>query len=313
MKPELITAGAIVINEGAPAWGIGKVLLVDPSHVWVYFKDIEGAPKDAVKQLSVSANRLSLAEIQSDVALDNLPPMVRDGKIHAPERFRLTEQQAIHTFVRRYRSFEDSNYKRDERNYKDAAHQEALTLLNDGNGRSMLSSSRYSELVPTLKRVIQKAGLLGVQETIALNDAFKDYAAAAKYAKAILDFIDVPDATQFNELVEATGSLPAEIGKAKVLTWPTVTLFPFLASPANAMFLKPDMTRRIADAFSFDIHYSPSPNWNTYCRLLELSHALLDRLRPLGAKDLIDVQSFMWIVAGDPYRKVPDSVSTKPK
>jgi hypothetical protein len=37
-----------------------------------------------------------------------------------------------------------------------------------------------------------------------------------------------------------------------------------------------------------------------YRRLIALSEHLLNRLRPLGAKDLIDVQSFMWIVVGSP-------------
>ena len=69
------------------------------------------------------------------------------------------------------------------------------------------------------------------------------------------------------------------------------------------MFLKPMQTRRIAEAFSFDLLYSSRPTWDTYRRLLTLSTQLLDRLRPLGARDLIDVQSFMWVVAGLPFMK----------
>ena len=69
------------------------------------------------------------------------------------------------------------------------------------------------------------------------------------------------------------------------------------------------MTRRVAETFSFDLLYTPRPNWTTYSRLLQLSEHLLVRLRPLGAVDLIDVQSFMWIVGGEPYRKVPDPES----
>src|SRR5205807_2090747 len=98
MNPESITTGILVVNSGKPEWGLGKVLLIHPGHVWVYFKDIEGAPKDAIKKLSLNANKLELAETQTDIALDNLPSMVRDGKIHVPERRRLTEQQAIDAF-----------------------------------------------------------------------------------------------------------------------------------------------------------------------------------------------------------------------
>ena len=31
--------------------GLGKVIHLDPQNAWVYFKDIEGTPKDPVKQL----------------------------------------------------------------------------------------------------------------------------------------------------------------------------------------------------------------------------------------------------------------------
>jgi hypothetical protein len=66
------------------------------------------------------------------------------------------------------------------------------------------------------------------------------------------------------------------------------------------MFLKPVQTRKLAEAFSFDLLYDAHPRWTTHNRLVALSRHLLDVLRPLGAKDLIDVQSFMWVVAGLP-------------
>ena len=69
------------------------------------------------------------------------------------------------------------------------------------------------------------------------------------------------------------------------------------------MFLKPMQTQRIAAAFSFDLLYSTFPKWATYNRLLTLSNQLLERLRSLRARDLIDVQSFMWAVEGLPYMK----------
>ena len=88
-----------------------------------------------------------------------------------------------------------------------------------------------------------------------------------------------------------------------MLTWPIVTILPFLAKPETHMFLKPVQTQKIADAFTFDLLYSPRPKWATYDRLVALSNRLLDRLRPHGARDLIDVQSFMWVVEGLPLMK----------
>ena len=115
--------------------------------------------------------------------------------------------------------------------------------------------------------------------------------------------MDEGDEPAFSGLVEATGSLPADPGRARVLTWPVVTILPFLAKPERHMFLKPMQTQRIAEAFTFDLAYSARPKWDTYNRLLILSNRLLERLHPLGARDLIDVQSFMWVVAGWPFMR----------
>jgi hypothetical protein len=58
------------------------------------------------------------------------------------------------------------------------------------------------------------------------------------------------------------------------------------------------MTQRSAESLAYDLAYSPALTWATYQRLLDMSQLLLERLRPLGAVDFIDVQSFMWVTAG---------------
>jgi hypothetical protein len=35
----------------------------------------------------------------------------------------------------------------------------------------------------------------------------------------------------------------------------------------------------------------------TYKKLMQMGGQLLERLRPLGAQDYIDVQSFIWVIA----------------
>lgn len=63
------------------------------------------------------------------------------------------------------------------------------------------------------------------------------------------------------------------------------------------MFLKPEPTKECADRMRFNLQYTAELSWITYARLMVLSGDLLERLRPLGAKDYIDVQSFMWVIA----------------
>jgi len=45
----------------------------------------------------------------------------------------------------------------------------------------------------------------------------------------------------------------------------------------------------------FDLPYAASPTWPCYDALLRMSARLRDELRPLGAADYVDVQTFMWV------------------
>ena len=288
-----LSVGLLVSHK---TWGLGKVILLDSENVCVYFKDIKGTPKDAVKRLKWRVAVLTKAAKQSDSALDNLPPMVRDSRLELPDTLRITEGQAVDIFVKKYRHFDDPEYREHERNYKWEAHRQVAAELLSVRGRRLVAEGPPDALANTLNNLIHRTNLLATLEIMALNDAFKDQQAARKFAEAVLKFVDEGSEQAFSGLVEATGSLPVAPGRARVLTWPVVTILPFLAKPDCHMFLKPMQTKRIAEAFSFDLLYSAYPKWATYDRLLKLSDQLLKRLRPLGARDLIDVQSFMWVV-----------------
>ena len=296
-----LSVGLLVNHK---TWGLGKVVHLDSQNVWVYFKDIEGTPKEAVKQLTRRVAVLTTAAKQSEIAMDNLPPMVRDGRLEPPDTLRITERQAVDMFVEKFPlSFNDPEYRKRERDYKWEAHRQIAAELLSVRGRRLVAEGPPDALVNTLKKLIHRTNLLATQEIMALNDAFRDQQAARKFAEAILKLVNEGGERAFSGLVEAAGGLPADTGRARVLTWPVVTILPFLAKPGCHMFLKPIQTKRIAEAFSFDLLYSAYPKWATYDRLLTLSNQLLERLRPLGARDLIDVQSFMWVVAGSPFMK----------
>ena len=306
MTAEGLSVGLIVTHG---KWGLGKVVHLDPQNVWVYFKDIEGTPKDAVKQLKRRVAVLTVAGDQSNTALDNVPPMVRNGRVEPPRSVRITERQAMDRFLAGFPgAFEDPRYLRQERDYKWDAHSRVAAELLSARGRRLVAEGPPAVLADTLKALIGLTNLLAPAELIAVNDAFRrDPRAARTFGEAVLTLVDDGGERAFSRLVEATGSLPADPGRARVLTWPIVTILPFLAQPDRHMFLKPRQTQRIAEAFTFDLLYSARPTWGTYERLLTLSNQLLERLRPLGARDLIDVQSFMWVVAGWPFMKQKQS------
>ena len=302
MTAEGLSIGLIVSHT---KWGLGKVVHLDAQNVWMYFKDIEGTPKDAVKQLNRRVAPLTVAGDQSDAALDNVPPMVRNGRVEPPRGVRITEQQAVSRFVADFpHAFDDPRYLKQERDYKWKAHSRVAAELLSARGRRIVAEGPPAGLAQMLKALFGLTNLLAPAELIAVTDALRrDETAARAFGSAVLKLVDDGGERAFSGLVEATGGLPADPGRARVLTWPIVTILPFLAQPDRHMFLKPRQTQRIAEAFTFDLSYSARPRWVTYDRLLTLSYRLLERLRPLGARDLIDVQSFMWVVAGWPFMK----------
>jgi len=49
----------------------------------------------------------------------------------------------------------------------------------------------------------------------------------------------------------------------------------------------------------FNLNYRSQPNWLTYSRLIAMSRAFHEKLEPLGVRDMIDVQSFIWLMYCD--------------
>ena len=304
-EPADVAVGQLVRHRTESAWGLGKVVHVTHDQVFVYFKDITGTPKEAVKGFSRRMQVLSLAEVQRDVVLDHLPPMVQNGALKIPTARRTTAQQAINAFIQRYRHFEDPEYLKQERNYKWDAHVLCCERLLSPEGRQLLTDGDGEAASATLRKIVHATNLLATSEIISVTDGLKNPEAALQTARRVVDFVDRDGAPAFAALIDAIEDLPMPPEGKRILTWPVATIFAFLAKPDVHMFLKPMQTRKTADAFMFDLLYTPRPNWGTYERLRELSRVILESIRPLGARDMIDVQSFMWVVNGAPYMQPP--------
>jgi hypothetical protein len=300
-QPSALTVGQLVRHVTELAWGLGKVVHMTHDQVFVYFKDITGTPKEAVKQFRRQMPVLAVAEVQHDAVLDHLPPMVQNGVLKIPTGRRTTAQQAISGFIQAYRHFDDPAYLKEERNYKWAAHDLVCRQLLSPEGRRLLADGDGQTASTIMRKIVHATNLLATSEIISLTDGLKDPQAALQMARQAVAFIDQDGPAAFAALVDAIEDLPMPPEGKKVLTWPVATLLPFLAKPGTHMFLKPMQTRKTADAFMFDLLYTPRPNWSTCERLRQLSREILEHIRPLGAKDMIDVQSFMWVVNGAPY------------
>ena len=67
------------------------------------------------------------------------------------------------------------------------------------------------------------------------------------------------------------------------------------------MFLKPNVTKAAAREYGFDFQYQSKPNWDTYASLLAFAARVRRDQRDLGPRDMIDLQSFIWVQGSDEY------------
>jgi hypothetical protein len=77
-------------------------------------------------------------------------------------------------------------------------------------------------------------------------------------------------------------------------------VFAFLASPVRHIFLNP-MVRRAAEQYGFPFQYQSRPNWDAYTNLLEFARAVRCDLSAMRPRNLIDIQTFLWVQGSDEY------------
>jgi hypothetical protein len=61
------------------------------------------------------------------------------------------------------------------------------------------------------------------------------------------------------------------------------------------------VTKKAARRLDFDLNYNTNLDWMTFASLNNLGKLLLEKLQPLGARDMIDVQSFIFVTGAKDY------------
>jgi hypothetical protein len=200
--------------------------------------------------------------------------------------------------------FGDESYLIAERSHKERAHQEWHHALGPKTFCKLLARGEYRQIADTALRIESRTNLLFSFEKMALRDALRSPAGARLFARELHEFLWGRGALRrrFEDWVQALSELPHARGR--VLTWPVATAFGFLARPERHLFLKPRVTRSAARAYGFDLAYDPQPGWPVYEQLLVFAHILrrdLDRCPTLRARDMIDLQSFIWVQGAPEY------------
>lgn len=193
--------------------------------------------------------------------------------------------------------FRDETYIDWERGYKWRAHEEWQDALGEATFQGLLKKGEFREIAQRAARIEGKTNLLFSFEKMALRDAVKSDEGAERFARGLSEYLHKRGT--FEEWVATVESLPRR--QTRVLTWPLVTVFPFIAQPDVHIFLKPNVTRRAAAAYEYDFEYRSRPNRETYANLLDFAETVRRDVRDLRPKDMIDLQSFLWVQGSDEY------------
>lgn len=200
-------------------------------------------------------------------------------------------------------AFRDDKYIAWERGYKWQAHQQWNDLLNQPVYARLLSENKFEEIAASGVGLESRTNLLFSFEKMALRDAVKPREGAKLFARSLYEFLHGRESAQvrFERWCEAVAALPRK--QTRVLTWPIVTIFGFLAQPAKQIFLKPNVTRSAAVEYEFPFEYASQPNWETYSSLLAFAKTIREDVRDLRPRDMLDVQSFIWVQGSSEYEE----------
>ncbi|HEV7783531.1 MAG TPA: hypothetical protein VGO58_19790 [Chitinophagaceae bacterium] len=188
-----------------------------------------------------------------------------------------------------------------ERDYKWNAHLIWKEQLNKQAFKKLLDDGAYLEIAKRAVTLESKTNLLFSFEKIALRDAVKTVASAKKFAEGLFNYIYGNGSLEnrFKDYRDMIAGLPVK--QTRVLTWPVLTIFGFIADPTTHIYLKPTVTRRAAEKYKFDFNYSSKPSWQTYQSLLDFAKTVWQDTVQFKPRDLIDIQSFIWVLGSEEY------------
>ena len=232
------------------------------------------------------------------LALNGMVPAFHDG-MPAREAIRCRRK-----FLRFFpKGFQDPKYVDWERGYKWEAHEKWLDALRKPAFQKLLRAGEHAEIARVAVGIESRTNLLFSFEKMALRDAVKSPRGAKAFAEGLFQLLHGrgADERRFDAWRDVVAELPRK--QTRVLTWPLLTVFGFIAQPDRHIFLKPNVTRTAAKEYGFEFDYASRPNWDTYASLLEFAGQVRRDNRDLKPRDMIDLQSFIWVQGSDEYEE----------
>jgi hypothetical protein len=278
--------------------GVGKVVALEPFAVHVFFPAAE--KRFATKLRLPDAHALLRRDgVEPDAWLQGLSAFTLDAETrrYALAASWMTHEQAVAQFLAaRPGAFAEPASGRSRASVWRAASEAFGRTLLGGEGDRLVRAGDDRELV---KRVLSVARLvapaLSDDDAEIFAEALAEPAAATLFFERLFELVAVPSPSRarFDRLFAAATTLASEPDAA----WILATLFPFLAQPERQAFLHPRTARDAARRLGCDLRWEDAPNWATYSAFRTFALKLVEKLGPMGARDLVDVDTFLHEIA----------------
>lgn len=205
--------------------------------------------------------------------------------------------EPLHTiFKRRFSSLTSDEYQNSERGYKLLAAQRMHELIGQAALAEYINQGQFEQAKQAIVRSCQGSYTIN-------NTRQPTYLLNQWDMRALLDAPAEPLARRLYDLLYGEGSFAERFGAlvdvlahTKPGVWPAATYFLMLHDPAKYLFIKPTPFQFFLKAVGIDEPWPTRPDASAYRRYLNIAQQLQSDLAPLGAQDLIDVQSWIWSV-----------------
>jgi hypothetical protein len=281
--------------------GVGKVVSVEANAVHVFFPQSDR--RFAAKLRLPAAGALLRTEgVERNPWLEGLTAFSLDPQMgrYALAASWLTHEEAIAQFLAAFSGgFAGPAYttgKTARAPRWRAAHEAWKEVFGETGGAGPIAEEEPKELARRAAKVEKTmASLHPAADADAVATALADAETARPFWTALAELLSVPSPgrARFDKLFAAARALPVPASQQ----WLVATLFPFLASPARHVLVRPKITCEAASRLGCDVGDDTAPNWGTYAAVRTLYVQLLEELGSRGAKDFMDVEPFLHVTA----------------
>ena len=199
---------------------------------------------------------------------------------------------------RRYPEWQDfahPPFVKDEIEYKQATIRKAADLLSKTELDSLIANGDFDEFVNRIDKIARDNNLL-----------WRNVPSAGDTAVITHPNLDKPTfCTQIRNLLYGDRPTPERLQTfSSYLTkqdlpnkWPFPTYLLFICHPDTELFIKPRTAEWLLKFMGEPQRIISPPNGQTYAGVKRIANSLYESLAPYGVRDMVDVQSFIWVCA----------------